>query len=158
MDRLEIRGGQRLQGEVYVSGAKNATLPILAAALLGDGPVVLEKVPHLNDVTTTVKLLRRLGVEIIFHDGVRLEVAASLPARCDLILMADVLYDRANLALLATAQRHANEVLVADSRIRELPDPAYVHVTNIDAATFPNLGEFDEFGTVRVFHRPAAEV
>ncbi|MDH3506705.1 MAG: UDP-N-acetylglucosamine 1-carboxyvinyltransferase [Gammaproteobacteria bacterium] len=74
MDRLEIRGGQRLEGEVYISGAKNATLPILAAALLADGPVVLEKVPHLNDVTTTVKLLRRLGVEIIFHDGVRLEV------------------------------------------------------------------------------------
>ncbi|NNC63386.1 MAG: UDP-N-acetylglucosamine 1-carboxyvinyltransferase [Gammaproteobacteria bacterium] len=76
MDRLEIRGGQRLEGEVYVSGAKNAALPILAAALLGDGPVMLEKVPHLNDVTTTVKLLRRLGVEIIFHDGVRLEVDA----------------------------------------------------------------------------------
>jgi UDP-N-acetylglucosamine 1-carboxyvinyltransferase len=74
LDRLEIRGGQRLEGEVYVSGAKNAALPILAAALLGDGPVMLEKVPHLNDVTTTVKLLRRLGVEIIFHDGVRLEV------------------------------------------------------------------------------------
>ncbi len=91
-------------------------------------------------------------------NGVRLEVAATLPARCDLMLMADVLYDRANLPLLSKAQRHADEVLVADSRIRELPDPAYVHVTNIDAATFPNLGEFDEFGTVRVFHRPAAEV
>lgn len=74
MDRLEIRGGQRLEGEVYVSGAKNAALPILTAALLGDGPVMLEKVPHLNDVTTTVKLLRRLGAEIVFHDGVRLEV------------------------------------------------------------------------------------
>ena len=59
MDRLEIRGGQRLEGEVYISGAKNATLPILAAALLADGPVVLEKVPHLNDVTTTVEDIHR---------------------------------------------------------------------------------------------------
>jgi UDP-N-acetylglucosamine 1-carboxyvinyltransferase len=74
MDRLEIRGGQRLEGEVAHSGAKNATLPILAAALLAEGPVVLKKIPHLNDVTTTVKLLRRMGVEVIFHDGVRLEV------------------------------------------------------------------------------------
>ncbi|HSG66499.1 MAG TPA: UDP-N-acetylglucosamine 1-carboxyvinyltransferase [Gammaproteobacteria bacterium] len=74
MDKLEIRGGRRLDGEVFISGAKNATLPILAGCLLADGPVVLKKVPHLNDVTTTVKLLRRMGVDIIFHDGVRLEV------------------------------------------------------------------------------------
>ena len=74
MDRLKITGGERLSGEVRISGAKNATLPILAAALLAEGPVVLENVPHLNDVTTTVKLLRRMGVEIIFHDGARLEI------------------------------------------------------------------------------------
>ncbi|MEE9570676.1 MAG: UDP-N-acetylglucosamine 1-carboxyvinyltransferase [Gammaproteobacteria bacterium] len=74
MDRLEITGGERLSGEVRISGAKNATLPILAAALLAEEPVVLENVPHLNDVTTTVKLLRRMGVEIVFHDGVRLEI------------------------------------------------------------------------------------
>jgi UDP-N-acetylglucosamine 1-carboxyvinyltransferase len=74
LDKLEIRGGRRLDGEVSISGAKNATLPILAAALLADGPVILTRIPHLNDVTTTVKLLRRMGVEIIFHDGVRLEV------------------------------------------------------------------------------------
>ena len=74
MDRLEITGGERLSGEVRISGAKNATLPILAAALLAEEPVVLENVPHLNDVTTTVKLLRRMGVEIVSHDGVRLEI------------------------------------------------------------------------------------
>ena len=77
MDRLRISGGERLAGEIRISGAKNATLPILAAALLAEGPVVLENVPHLNDVTTTVKLLRRMGVEVIFHDGVRLEIDAS---------------------------------------------------------------------------------
>ncbi|MFS8606639.1 MAG: UDP-N-acetylglucosamine 1-carboxyvinyltransferase [Gammaproteobacteria bacterium] len=74
MDKLEIRGGHRLDGEVRISGAKNSALPILAGTLLAGGPVVLGNVPRLNDVTTTVKLLRRMGVEVTFHDGVRIEV------------------------------------------------------------------------------------
>jgi UDP-N-acetylglucosamine 1-carboxyvinyltransferase len=74
LDKLEIVGGGPLSGEVAVSGAKNAALPILAATLLAEGPVVLGNVPHLNDVTTTVKLLRRMGVEITFHDGLKLEI------------------------------------------------------------------------------------
>jgi UDP-N-acetylglucosamine 1-carboxyvinyltransferase len=77
LDRLEITGGERLSGEIRISGAKNAALPILAAALLAEGPVLLENVPHLNDVTTTVKLLRHMGVEIIFHDGTHLEIDAA---------------------------------------------------------------------------------
>jgi UDP-N-acetylglucosamine 1-carboxyvinyltransferase len=77
LDTLEIIGGSRLSGEVAISGAKNATLPILAATLLAEGPVVLQNVPHLNDVTTTVKLLRRMGVEITFHDGVKIEIDSS---------------------------------------------------------------------------------
>jgi UDP-N-acetylglucosamine 1-carboxyvinyltransferase len=77
LDRLEIVGGSALSGEVRISGAKNAALPILTASLLAEGPVILENVPHLNDVTTTVKLLRRIGVEVTFHDGVRLEVDSS---------------------------------------------------------------------------------
>ena len=77
MDRLEIVGGSALSGEVRISGAKNAALPILTASLLAEGPVILENVPHLNDVTPTVKLLRRIGVEVTFHDGVRLEVDSS---------------------------------------------------------------------------------
>ena len=59
-----IVGGARLDGEVQISGAKNAALPILAATLLADSPVVLTNVPDLNDIATTVKLLRRMGVEI----------------------------------------------------------------------------------------------
>lgn len=57
-----------------MSGAKNAALPVLAATLLADGKVLLGNVPHLNDVTTTVKLLRRMGVDVLFHEGVRLEI------------------------------------------------------------------------------------
>jgi UDP-N-acetylglucosamine 1-carboxyvinyltransferase len=69
VDRLAIHGGTRLEGDVRISGAKNAALPILAATLLADAPVTLRNVPHLNDVKTTVKLLRRMGVEIGSHDG-----------------------------------------------------------------------------------------
>lgn len=74
MDKLEIVGGRSLHGEVAVSGAKNAALPILAGSLLADGPVVLGNVPQLNDVATTVKLLRRMGVDITFHEGFKLEI------------------------------------------------------------------------------------
>ena len=74
MDKLEIQGAGPLDGRVLISGAKNAALPILAGSLLSDEPVLLANVPHLNDVTTTVKLLRRLGVDVTIHDGMTLEV------------------------------------------------------------------------------------
>jgi UDP-N-acetylglucosamine 1-carboxyvinyltransferase len=77
MDKLAIVGGSQLHGEVQISGAKNAALPILAATLLADTPVELRNVPHLNDVTTTFKLLRRMGVTIEDHGGVRLTIDAS---------------------------------------------------------------------------------
>ena len=62
MDKLIIRGGRRLAGEVAISGAKNAALPELCAALLTDEPVTLTNVPRLQDVGTALKLLRNLGV------------------------------------------------------------------------------------------------
>ena len=74
MDKLRIEGGCRLHGDVQISGAKNATLPILAATLLADAPVTLGNVPHLRDVTTTVKLLSLLGAEVTLHDEMQLEV------------------------------------------------------------------------------------
>ncbi|MCE7904080.1 MAG: UDP-N-acetylglucosamine 1-carboxyvinyltransferase, partial [Gammaproteobacteria bacterium PRO9] len=76
MDKLAITGGRALEGEVRISGAKNAALPILAATLLTDSPVMLGNIPHLNDVTTTVGLLSRIGVSVTVHDGMRLEVDA----------------------------------------------------------------------------------
>jgi UDP-N-acetylglucosamine 1-carboxyvinyltransferase len=69
VDKLAIHGGSRLEGDIQISGAKNAALPILAATLLADTPVTLRNVPHLNDVKTTVKLLRRMGVETSSHEG-----------------------------------------------------------------------------------------
>jgi UDP-N-acetylglucosamine 1-carboxyvinyltransferase len=63
MQKLEITGGPALHGEVRISGAKNAALPILAASVLAEGPVTLTNVPQLNDIATMIKLLRRMGVE-----------------------------------------------------------------------------------------------
>jgi predicted nicotinamide N-methyase len=71
----------------------------------------------------------------------------------DVLLMADVLYDRSNLPLLRLASAHAREILVADSRVATLPDADYRLIAELRALTFPNLGEFDEFATVRLFHR-----
>ena len=77
MDKLEVIGGARLSGEVRISGAKNAALPILAASLLAEKPVVLENVPSLNDVATTVRLLRRIGLDIDFNGHSRIAVTPS---------------------------------------------------------------------------------
>jgi len=67
MDKLQITGGRPLRGEVEVSGAKNAALPCLCASLLTADAVTLENVPQLNDIGTTLRLLRRLGVKAERH-------------------------------------------------------------------------------------------
>ena len=64
MDKLLIRGGRRLHGEMRISGAKNAALPELCAALLTDQPVVLANVPRLQDVATMLTLIRNMGVQV----------------------------------------------------------------------------------------------
>jgi UDP-N-acetylglucosamine 1-carboxyvinyltransferase len=77
MDKLIITGGTPLQGEIRISGAKNAALPILAAGLLTDGPLIVGNVPHLRDVTTTMELLGRMGVELVVDERMRIQVNAS---------------------------------------------------------------------------------
>ena len=74
MDKLQIRGGVPLDGEVRISGAKNAALPILAAALLADEPVTIGNVPHLKDVTTMIELLGRMGASVTVDERMRVEV------------------------------------------------------------------------------------
>ena len=91
-------------------------------------------------------------------NGVEIHVLDRLTPGHDLVLMADVLYDKQNLPLLDVARQHADEVLVADSRVTTLPDPAYREIERIDALTYPNLGEFDEFGTAHIFHTGDAAV
>ncbi len=77
MDKLIIEGGYPLEGEIRISGAKNSTLPILAACLLCDEPMEISNVPHLQDVTTTIELLRLMGVEVTIDEKMRLEVDPS---------------------------------------------------------------------------------
>lgn len=76
MDTIEIIGGNRLAGSVRISGAKNAALPIMTAALLADGEHVFRNVPDLRDVHTMTRLLERLGVDAVYRDG-RVHVSAS---------------------------------------------------------------------------------
>ncbi len=76
MDKLRIEGGRPLCGEIAVSGAKNAALPILCAGLLGNGPLALDNVPQLHDVATVLRLLRRLGAKAE-RDGERVLLDAA---------------------------------------------------------------------------------
>jgi len=74
MDKLLLEGSPPLTGEVRISGAKNAVLPILAGTLLGSSATSLANVPHLNDVTTTMSLLARMGCQITMGDNMRVDV------------------------------------------------------------------------------------
>ena len=74
MDKLVIYGGKQLSGELRISGAKNAALPIIAATLLADEPVTIRNLPHLNDVTTMIELLGCMGVELTVDERLSLEV------------------------------------------------------------------------------------
>lgn len=76
MDRIRIRGGRGLGGTVRVSGSKNGALPILAASLLIDGPVLLRNVPRLTDVDNLLRILARLGVWHQWRDDGALEIEA----------------------------------------------------------------------------------
>jgi UDP-N-acetylglucosamine 1-carboxyvinyltransferase len=69
MDKIRIRGGRPLRGEIAISGAKNAALPLMAAALLTDQPLVFTNVPYLVDITTMANLLAQHGVEVQAEDG-----------------------------------------------------------------------------------------
>jgi len=77
MDKLLITGGKQLVGELIVSGAKNAALPILAATLLSDTPVTIGNIPHLHDITTTMELLGCMGVELSIDEKLNIEVNSS---------------------------------------------------------------------------------
>ena len=68
MAKIVITGGEPLNGDVQISGAKNAVLPILAATLLADGPISIGNVPHLHDVTTTMELLGAMGVQLMVDE------------------------------------------------------------------------------------------
>ncbi|WP_448245420.1 UDP-N-acetylglucosamine 1-carboxyvinyltransferase [Thalassotalea agariperforans] len=82
MDAFKINGGQPLRGNVTISGAKNAALPILMAAVLSETPVVIANVPRLNDIETTIKLLKQLGAEVEWLSDNELKINASTINHC----------------------------------------------------------------------------
>jgi UDP-N-acetylglucosamine 1-carboxyvinyltransferase len=77
VDKLRIQGGTPLDGELRISGAKNAALPILAATLLADEPVTVGNLPHLHDITTMIELLGCMGVNLTVDETLSVEVDAS---------------------------------------------------------------------------------
>lgn len=77
MDKLIINGGGKLEGEIRISGSKNSGLPILAATLLAEGPMSICNLPHLNDITTMLALLRCMGVGITIDEKMCVEVDQS---------------------------------------------------------------------------------
>ncbi|WP_266157695.1 UDP-N-acetylglucosamine 1-carboxyvinyltransferase [Dyella silvatica] len=77
MAKILISGGVPLHGEVGISGAKNAVLPILASCLLADEPVAISNVPHLHDVTTFIELLGQMGVQLVLDDRMKMHVDPS---------------------------------------------------------------------------------
>src|SRR3569833_4579458 len=82
MDKLIITGGGPLSGEIRISGAKNAALPIMAATLLADEPVTVRNIPHLHDITTTMGLLGRMGVLLVVDEKMGVEVDATTIKDC----------------------------------------------------------------------------
>ena len=77
MDSLYIKGGRPLIGDITISGAKNAVLPILAASILAEESLSIKNVPHLHDVTTMIELLGRLGLGISLQEDAGILVDAS---------------------------------------------------------------------------------
>ncbi len=76
-EKLLITGGRPLHGEISISGAKNAVLPILSASLLADSPMRIANVPHLHDVTTMMEILGRMGIALLVDERMRIEVDAT---------------------------------------------------------------------------------
>ncbi|NBX84266.1 MAG: UDP-N-acetylglucosamine 1-carboxyvinyltransferase [Gammaproteobacteria bacterium] len=74
MNKLKINGGKPLQGEITISGAKNAALPILAASLLAKDNVTIQNVPHLKDVTTMMELLGQLGAKLLVDENLQIQI------------------------------------------------------------------------------------
>ena len=77
MDKLLIQGGVPLRGEVRVSGAKNAALPILCASILTGDTLTVGNVPHLRDVTTTLSLLGQMGIEVTLDEKLGILLSAA---------------------------------------------------------------------------------
>ncbi len=146
--RFLLEQPQWVRGRTVVDLGSGSGIAGIAAAMAGARRVV---------ACDTDPDARLASAENAALNRVDLEVSDRLSGRWDVLLMADVLYDRSNLPLLGLAQTHARTVLVADSRVTDLPDPGYREIDRIEALTLPNLGEFDEYRTAHLFHWQRAD-
>ncbi len=138
-----------VRGRRVVDVGSGSGVVAVAASLAGAAEVVAcDTDAAAREATAANATLNGVAVEVV-------DALQAVPGGRDLVLMADVLYDTANLPLLTAVTGLAGEVLVAESRLATLPLPDYRLLSEIPALTFPNLGEFDEFGTSRLFHRSA---
>ncbi len=112
MDKLIISGGHRLDGEIRISGAKNAALPILAATLLASAPVTVCNLPHLHDITTMIELFGRMGIQPVIDEKLSVEIdprtIQTLIAPYDLVKTM-----RASILVLGPMVAHFGEAEVA---------------------------------------------
>ena len=139
LEQPEIVANQRVLDLGSGSGVAG-----IAAAMAGAAQVCA------CDTDVDAQLATRYNAGINGVDIEQIDDFTAVPG-FDVVLMADVLYDKNNLPLLKTAQQVSTTVWVADSRIANLDEPGFAADTRIDAYTLPNLGEFDEFGTTQIW-------
>jgi len=143
--RMLLDAPEWVRGRRVVDLGPGSGVVAIAAALAGAAHVIAcDNDPDALAATAANAALNGVDLELV-------DDLAAVPPGQDLLLMADVLYDRSNFPLLEQATALARETLVADSRIATLPSAAYRQIGEIEALTFPNLGEFDEYRTVRIF-------
>lgn len=132
MSRLLIRGGNRLQGEVTIQGAKNSVLPILAATILTGGSVVLRRCPRLRDVEASIRILQALGCKAGWRGDV-LEVDTAGMTGCDVpdALMREM---RSSVIFLGAILARCGEASLTSPGGCELgPRPIDLHLSGLRA-------------------------
>ncbi len=145
--RALLDAPRRVAGKHVLDLGSGSGVAGIAAAMAGARRVTACDIDADACLATTVNAeVNNVSIDV-FDD------LADVPRPVDVVLMADVLYDRANLPLLDAAAALNAHVIVADSRIRDLGRSDFAPIFELQALTFPNLGEFDEFRTVRLFEQ-----
>ncbi len=145
--RMLLEQPQRVAGLRVLDFGSGSGIAGIAAAMAGAQKVIAcDTDPDARLATTTNAELNQVSISVI-------PALSALAEPVDLVLVADVLYDRANLSLLNQLEQLPAQLLIADSRIEDLSEFKYRVIDQRVALTTPNLGEFDEFNTVRLFQR-----
>ena len=139
----------KVTGKVVADVGCGSGVVAIAAAMAGAGKV------YACDIDKDALLAAETNAKLNNTQIQLCEHIDQLPSHLDQIWIADVLYDRANLPLISAIKRRAPNVIISDSRVRDLHEPDFTLVRRAEALTFPNLGEFDEFRVVNFFEYSA---